>query len=184
MPKAEENMNEELRAELLRMAKEDRETRDKLLHSGQLPKNNYSPVMKQVHERNNARMKEIVEQFGWTGKNLVGEDGCEAAWIIVQHAVLEPDFQGRCVPLLESAIAAGEAPLWQLAYLKDRVLKMNGEPQLYGTQYEWDENGKSIPYEIHDEANIDARRREAGLPTMEENTKRIHQEDELLNEKL
>ncbi len=177
-------MNEELRAELLRMAEEDRETRDKLLHSGQLPKNNYSPVMKLVHEKNNARIKEIIEQFGWTGKTLVGEDGCEAAWIIVQHAVLEPDFQQGCVPLLESVVAAGEAPLWQLAYLKDRVLKANGEPQLYGTQYVSSENGKSVPYKIQDEANVDARRREAGLPTMEENTKRIHREDELLNEKL
>lgn len=177
-------MNEELRAELLSMAEEDRETRDKLLHSGQLPKNNYSPVMKQIHEKNNARMKEIVEQYGWTGKNLVEEDGCEAAWIIVQHAVLEPDFQRRCVLLLESAVAAGEAPLWQLAYLKDRVLKGDGKPQLYGTQYVPDENGKSVPYKIQDEANVDARRRAAGMPTMEENTKRIHREDELLNEKL
>lgn len=177
-------MKEELRAELVSMAKEDRETRDKLLHSGQLPKTNYSPVMKLVHEKNNARMKEIVEQFGWTGKNLVGEDGCEAAWIIVQHAVLEPDFQRRCVPLLESAVLAGEAPLWQLAYLKDRVLKQSGEPQLYGTQYVLGADGKSVPYKIHDEVNVDARRREAGLPTMEENTKRICQEDELLNEKL
>ncbi|MFN2393983.1 MAG: hypothetical protein ABR566_18740, partial [Pyrinomonadaceae bacterium] len=73
-------MNEELRAELLRMAKEDHETRDELLYSGQLPKNNYSPVMKQIHESNNVRMKEIIERFGWTGKSLVGEDGCEAAW--------------------------------------------------------------------------------------------------------
>ena len=85
-------MNEELRAELLQMAKEDQETRDKLLYSGQLPKNNYSPVMKLIHEKNNARIKEIIEQFGWTGKSLVGEDGCEAAWLIVQHAVLDPDF--------------------------------------------------------------------------------------------
>ncbi len=177
-------MKEELRAELLRMAEEDRKTREELLYSGQLPKNNYSPVMKRIHEKNNARIKEIIEQFGWTGKNLVGEDGGEAAWIIVQHAVLEPDFQRRCVPLLESAVAAGEAPLWQLAYLKDRVLKMNGEPQLYGTQYVVGENGKSVPYKIHDEANVDARRLESGLPTMEENTKRIHREDELLNEKL
>lgn len=177
-------MNEELRTELLRMAEEDRRIREELLYSGQLPKKNYSPVMRRVHERNNARIKEIIEQFGWTGRNLVDEDGGEAAWIIVQHAVLEPDFQKRCVPLLEYAVAAGEAPLWQLAYLKDRVLKANGEPQLYGTQYESGENGKSVPYKIHDEANVDARRREAGLPTMEENTERIHREDELLNENL
>jgi hypothetical protein len=57
-------MNEQLRAELLSMAEEDRHTRERLLHSGQPSKNNYSPVMKQIHEKNNARIKEIVEQFG------------------------------------------------------------------------------------------------------------------------
>jgi hypothetical protein len=88
------------------------------------------------------------------------------------------------VPLLESAVVAGESPLWQLAYLKDRVLKRDGEPQLYGAQYVVGENGKSVPYKIQDEANVDARRREAGLATIEENTKRIQREDALLNEKL
>jgi hypothetical protein len=177
-------MNEDLRAELIQMAKEDRETRDELLRSGNLPKDGYAKEMKRVHERNNARMREIIEQYGWPGRSLVGADGCEAAWLIVQHAVLESEFQRQCLSLLEQAVGAGEAPGWQLAYLTDRVLMNEGKEQIYGTQYLPVKGGKSISYKIADAENVDARRRAVGLSSLEENTKRIHLEDELLNEKL
>src|SRR3712207_1125789 len=97
-------MNEELRAELVRMAREDGQTPDGLLRDGKLPKYGYAEEMRRIHERNNGRMREIIEQYGWPGRGLVGEDGCEAAWLIVQHAVLEPDFQRQCLPLLEQAV--------------------------------------------------------------------------------
>ena len=177
-------MNEELRAELIRMAREDSETRDELLRDGKLPKYGYAKEVRRIHERNNARMREIIEQYGWPGRSLVGEDGCEAAWLIVQHAVLEPDLQRRCLPLLEQAVAADEAPGWQLAYLTDRVLMYEGKQQIYGTQYVPVEGGKSVVYKIADPGNVDARRLAVGLCSLEENTKRIHREDELLNEKL
>ena len=177
-------MNEELRAELLRMAREDTETRDELLRDGKLPKFGYAEEMRRIHERNNARMREITEQYSWPGRSLVGEDGCEAAWLIVQHAILWPDLQRQCLPLLERAVAAEEAPGWQLAYLTDRVLMSEGKEQIYGTQYLPVEGGKSVLYKIANPEKVDARRRAVGLCSVEENTKRIDREDELLNEKL
>ena len=175
-------MNAGLRAELLAMAEEDARTREELLRSGRLPRDAYSPVMREVHERNNRRVREIVAAHGWPGRKLVGEDGCEAAWLLVQHAVLEPEFQAACVPLLEAAVARGDAPAWQLAYLLDRVLVARGEPQVYGTQYKMTETGKSAPCEIADSDGVDERRRAVGLPALEENTRRIHAEDELLSD--
>lgn len=166
------------------MAREDGETREELLRSGRLPKFGYSEEMRRVHEKNNARMREIVERHGWPGRALVGEDGCEAAWLVVQHAVLEPDFQRRCLPLLERAVAEGDAPAWQLAYLTDRVLMFEGREQIYGTQYLPTEGGKSVVYKLADPEGVDERRRAAGLCPLDENTKRIHREDELLNEGL
>ena len=97
-------MNEGLRAELIRLAREDSQTRDELLRAGKLPQHGYAEEIRRVHERNNERMREIVGQYGWPGRSLVGEDGCEAAWLVVQHAVLEPDFQRRCLPLLQRAL--------------------------------------------------------------------------------
>lgn len=175
-------MNEELRAELLRMAADDANTREALLKAGQLPRDSYSPVMREVHVHHNVRMRELVAAHGWPGRSLVGEDGGEAAWLIVQHAVLDAEFQGACLPLLEASVASGDAPAWQYAYLLDRVLLARGEPQVYGTQYMWDGGGKSVPWRIADPAGVDARRRAIGLPTLEENTKRINAEDELLSD--
>ena len=177
-------MNEKLRAEIIRMAQEDSEKRDELLKTGKLPKNGYAEEMRRIHEKNNARMREIIEQNGWTGRSLVGEDGCEAAWLIVQHAVLEPDFQRHCLPLLEQAVAAEEAPGWQIAYLTDRVLMREDKEQIYGTQYIPVKGGKSVVYKIADPENVDERRQSVGLCSLEENTKRIHREDELFNENI
>jgi hypothetical protein len=172
--------NAGLRAELLAMAAEDSHAREELLRAGRLPRDSYSPVMREIHERNNRRFREIVAAHGWPGRRLVGEDGCEAAWLIIQHAVLEPEFQTACVPLLEAAVAADDAPAWQLAYLSDRVLVAGGRPQVYGTQYRMTETGKSVPFEIADAGGVDERRRAVGLCSLEENTRRIHAEDEQL----
>lgn len=125
---------EALRAELIRMAEEDQRVREELLRSDQLPRNRYSEHMAKVHRRNNTRLRELIEKYGWPGKSLVEEDGCKAAWLIAQHAVLDPNLQLDCLSLLEKAVGAGEAPLWQLAYLKDRVLLSENKPQIYGTQ--------------------------------------------------
>ncbi|HEY0099687.1 MAG TPA: DUF6624 domain-containing protein [Pyrinomonadaceae bacterium] len=177
-------MNEALRAELKRMAREDQETREELLRAGKLPQDGYDSRMRRVHERNNSRLREIVAQHGWPGRSVVGEDGCEAAWLVVQHAVLEPEFQRECLGLLERAVASGEAQGWQLAYLTDRVLMYEGKAQIYGTQYVPVEGGKSAPYTIAEPEHVDARRRAVGLCSLAENTRRIQAEDELLNANL
>lgn len=177
-------MNKALRAELKRMAREDQETREELLRAGELPQDGYAVRMRRVHERNNSRMREIVAQYGWPGRSVVGADGCEAAWLVVQHAVLEPEFQRECLALLERAAASGEAQGWQLAYLTDRVLMYEGKAQIYGTQHVPGACGKSVPYTIADPENVDARRRAVGLSSLAENMRRIQAEDELLNENL
>src|SRR6185503_7093627 len=110
-----------LREELIAMAGEDRRVRDELLRAGELPADVYAERMAEVHRRNNARMPAILREHGWPGRSRVGDDGAEAAWLIVQHAVLAPAVQRRGLALLRRAVATGEAPAWQLAYLEDRV---------------------------------------------------------------
>ena len=169
-------MDEALRAELLAMERTDRATRAELVECGALH-GGYHPEMAAIHRRNNARMTEIVAAVGWPGRTLVGDDGCRAAGFIVQHAILDPDLQRRCLPLLEAAVAAEEAFPFMVAFLTDRVLMEQGQPQRYGTQHV----GGPIPWPIDEPDTVDARRIAMGLEPLDKRTATLRQQltDEL-----
>lgn len=176
-------MNNQLREELLQMEAEDIAMRRKLIDTGELYKYEYHPRMAEVHRKNNARLSEIIEQYGWTGRSMVGEDGCEAAWKIAQHAILDLELRERCLVLLKDAVAANEASPWQLAMLTDSVLFQQGKPQIYGCITVGDENGGAVLWHTEDSNNVDIRRKEVGLPPLEENMKRIQGEVEFVSRK-
>lgn len=146
-----------------------------LIDSGELGHSEYHPKIKAIHEKNNVRIKEIISQYGWPGFNLVGKEGSEAAWLIVQHAVLDSEFMDKCLPLLKEATIQKEAEGWSLAYLQDRVLTMSGKPQIYGTQHDIDENGMAYPLPIEEPGKVETLRTEVGLDSLSEATRRIQE---------
>lgn len=87
-----------------------------------------------IDEENTNRMREIVTEIGWPTYAKVGERASNAAWIIVQHADRQPDFQAYCLPLVKEGYEAGQVNPSNYAYLYDRVKKSRGERQLYATQ--------------------------------------------------
>ena len=114
-----------------------------------------------------ARLKEIIAEHGWPTYDLVGKKGEDAAWLIAQHADLDPEFQAEALELLRAAVEDDQASPGNLAYLEDRILAAKGEPQLYGTQTGCTRKGKPAQPEIEDPANLDDRREAAGLPPYE-----------------
>ena len=154
--------NQALRNELLAMAEQDESVRQRLLDEGQLH-GGYYPEMEAVHARNAARLRAVVQAHGWPTPAAVGADACDAAWLIVQHAIGKPDFQRECLGVLWAAASSGAAPAWQAAMLEDRVRMFEGRPQLYGTQLETGADGVVRPYWLQDPDNVDARRRAVGL---------------------
>jgi len=167
-------IDELLRAELLEMERLDRSVRADLVERGELHTGRYHPEMQVVHERNNMRIRAILETIGWPGRSLVGDDGCRAAGFVVQHAILDPDLQRRGVELLTEAVAKHEAEPSMLALLTDRVLMQEGQPQLYGTQYIGAKQGGVEPWPIANPETVDERRRAVGLPPLAENTARLN----------
>jgi hypothetical protein len=168
-------MNEVLRNELLALAAEDRKVRAALLAQGLLG-NGYHPRMEAVHRRNAARLVEIIDEHGWPGQDLVGEDGAHAAWLILQHAIGEPHLQRRGLELLRGAVVRGQIAAVAAALLEDRICFFEGRPQKYGTQYDWDETGQLSPHLVEAPAEVDERRRAVGLGPLEENTRRLREE--------
>jgi hypothetical protein len=51
----------------------------------------------------------------------------------------------KCKMLCENAVNENKADPKNLAYLTDRIAVFEGEPQLYGTQFDWDENRELSP---------------------------------------
>jgi len=97
-------LNEALRRELLAMREEDRRVRTELANAGELG-GPYVPRMEEVHIRNAARLRALISEHGWPVEDIVGKDGSEAAWLIAQHAIGEPEFQRMALSLLQVAAA-------------------------------------------------------------------------------
>ncbi|WP_245228116.1 DUF6624 domain-containing protein [Xanthomonas bromi] len=126
-----------------------------------------------VDHDNTAWLKQVVAAHGWPGRRLVGEDGANAAWTLVQHADADPAFQAQALALMEAALARHDVMPGDVALLTYRVLLAQGKPQRYGTQFMTDADGRMSLRPTEDEAGLEARRRAMGLPPMAEYKKML-----------
>ena len=159
-----------LRKELLQRVEQDQAIRNELIAAGiKKPDPDILARMKTIDASNTKRMREIVRTYGCPSPKLVGHDGVQAAFLLVQHA--EHDFQKEMLPLVEKSFKDGAIRGQSYALLLDRVLIRDGKLQVYGTQAkpieEWDGTEPSLQ-PIEDEANFDKRRTEVGLPPLSE----------------
>ena len=153
-----------LRQEILARASKDQQLRIKIFTQGSLkPSAEDLQRLHEVDRDNRDYLKKVIARHGWPGKTLVGEDGAHMTWLLVQHADADLPFQKRCLDLLKAAVKQGEATAIDLAYLTDRILAAEGKKQRYGTQLA-EKEGKLILKPVEDEANLDARRKQLGLP--------------------
>jgi hypothetical protein len=108
----------------------------------------------------------------------VGEDGADAAWLLLQHTNSQvttirsasgDEFCRSCVALLREAVAAGEAHPRHLAAIADSLRLGNGEPPEFASlpgQYALDGQGRPVFEHDVDTATIDRRRAAIGLPPL------------------
>ena len=118
--------------------------------------------MRRADERNLRRVVAIIDQYGWPGKSLVGRSGSLAAFLVIQHSDLAT--MQKYLPLMRQAAAQGELAKQNLALVEDRVLTFQDRPQLYGSQYRYNQvTGHPEFFPIADEAHVDERRASMGL---------------------
>ena len=150
----------ELRAELLAMLAEHR---DAVALARTDP--TLTDARRLVEQRHADRIWTILDDYEtWPGRRLVGDDGAQAAWILVQEAIEDPGLQRRCLELLDVAVDSGDADPQHYALLLDRVRMADGLPQLYGSQFVVGRSGDLEPWPIDDLAAVEQRRRKVGLP--------------------
>lgn len=143
--------------------------RDTLIDNHQLGEG-YNKEMEKLHISNAAKLEDIIDTIGYPTIEKVGKEASEAAWLVIQHAISKPAFMKKALKMLEAAAKECSAYRKQLAYLSDRIATFEDSPQLYGTQFDWDEHGKLSPKPCDNIAKVDARRKVIGLNSLAEQT--------------
>ncbi|WP_295909590.1 DUF6624 domain-containing protein [uncultured Xanthomonas sp.] len=159
-------LDQPLRQALLARVEKDQAVRQKAIDEGNTPASWQQTVV--VDQDNTTWLKTIVAKKGWPTRTSVGEDGAKAAFLIAQHATLDPAFQEQVLALMQSALAQKEADPSDVAMLQDRVLLHQGKPQLYGTQFKTEPDGTMALDRTQDINGLDARRATMGLPPIAE----------------
>lgn len=120
-----------------------------------------SAKIEAVDASNLESLLNMLPNEGWFWRSRYGDKASNAAFHIVQHSDLAT--QKRFLPVLEPLVAKNEVDGQNAALMSDRVAISEGRRQRYGSQFRCD-GGKNRPYPIEDEAGLNARRAEAGMP--------------------
>jgi hypothetical protein len=158
--------NEQIRAELEAMFEYDRQIVSTTYAVERAP--DAISAVRAIDKANAARLKEIVNHIGWPTRQLVGLKATQAAYMVIQHAGHDVDFQNDCLSMMVDLVEQGELPASYVALLTDRIRVFSNQPQVFGTQMRMARNelGVMVPtptVPIEDPENLDERRALMGM---------------------
>ena len=113
------------------------------------------------------KIEKILDERGWLGANIIGEQGNSTLFLVIQHSGIETQL--KYLPMMREAVKEGNARGRSLALLEDRVALRQGERQIYGSQIGRDQKTEEyFVAPLIDPENVDKRRAEVGLGTLAE----------------
>jgi hypothetical protein len=167
------NFNEELRIELLEILTLDQDLRialDTLENMYDWDSETVQNTWKQIHHNDSVnliRVESIIEEHGWPTKDLVGEELVDVPFLVLQHCG-DVEKMEKYLPLIKEAVEREDLEKQSFALFIDRIKMFKGNKQIYGTQLSYNnETGELELYPVEDETNLDQRREEMGLGTIE-----------------
>src|SRR5690349_15019541 len=119
-------------------------------------------LMCTADEENLRWLKTRVSDAGWFDEGRYGKAADQAAWLLVQHADADPEYQASIADLLKPKLETRDTDPQNFAFLVDRVAIHAGRPQVYATQMEC-VGGQSLAPRIAEPEKLDARRAQMGL---------------------
>jgi predicted TIM-barrel fold metal-dependent hydrolase len=149
---------------------------DQLAAANAYPPKNYSHLTQEewksfkdsIFRTHQKRVKQVFDNFGFPGYDLVGEGGSSDFWLIVQHSDHNPEFQLEVLEKMKKEVDKGNAGSRTYGLLVDRVKLNTGEAQIYGTQVAYNmEICQAYPRKLADSINVNKRRKEIGLEPLE-----------------
>ncbi len=127
----------------------------------------YQKNLARIDSENAIKIKTIIKKYGWPKISDYGKYTARNTWLLIQHMDTDVAFQEKILLQMKSLLPKGEVIKSDYAYLVDRVQVNHGKLQIYGTQ--GDCVGKRWqPKPIENIKDLDLRRSEMELPSMEE----------------
>jgi len=120
-------------------------------------------------------LNSLFKQYGYLGYNLVGINGENNFWVLVQHQDEHPEFQDSVLKKMRIEVDKNNANSSYYAYLVDRVKVNTGQLQVYGTQMKLNKDLTSYePKPCIDPDKLNERRKSMGLSPIEEYTRTMN----------
>lgn len=170
--KAEAKLDKPLIAMLDTIDQEDQKYRQQMEEIAE--KHGWESVEMNAHWRiinekdsiNLIKVKKILDERGWLGADVIGIEGNTTLFLVIQHS--DQETQEKYLPMMREAVSKGNARASSLALLEDRIAIGKGEKQIYGSQVGRDqETGEYFVLPLIDPENVDQRRTEVGLGTIQ-----------------
>lgn len=170
----ESKIDSTLQKKIITMFKEDQKWRveSNNLENGKKSSFDEMTINKNMGKTDSLNMIEakfIIKKYGFPGYSLVGTDGSNGFWAIIQHCDNDVIFQQKILLLMAKEVKRHNASGENFALLQDRVLINQGHKQLYGTQVRMDlKTHHAKPLPIQDSLNVDSRRKAVGLSPLQD----------------
>ncbi|MPR32024.1 DUF6624 domain-containing protein [Salmonirosea aquatica] len=111
------------------------------------------------------KIKKILDERGWLGDSVIGNQGNQTLFLVIQHA--DQKTREQYLPMMREAVRIGNAEASALALLEDRVALGQGKRQIYGSQIGYDNSGAYV-LPLDDPDHVDERRQAVGLGKLQE----------------
>ena len=122
--------------------------------------------LEKISKKHCLLLKELISAHGFPFKDTTSEKAYLSAFLITQHSN-DMELMENVVDIFSTA-KGFQINKAHTAYLVDRIRLNKGLLQLYGTQFIRQKNGTLEFHTIEDEENVDKRRKEMGMSSLEE----------------
>lgn len=134
----------------------------------------YYPIGKMKEEigrGNFAKMEQLIAKNGWPTYSTVGKLAADGPLLVINHHPKE-EIRIKYLSKIKEACLQQQGSCMEYAKIQDRILVNTGKPQLYGMQFQYNENRKLVPFPVKDPEYVNQRRAAIGLVSLQQYLKR------------
>lgn len=124
-----------------------------------------------IDRQNLIKVISLIEKCGMPTTKQISAKQMNTIWLVLQHA--DNENRKKYFKILKKSAKNGDLSEGQIAIMQDRILMMDGKPQIYGSQIV--ENKETRKWEIYNLKNsklVDKRRAKVGLSPLDEYVKK------------